>query len=74
MILTVHIQPNAKKSEIVKWLDEDTIKIKIAAPAVDGKANQALIEFLAEHFAKPKSSIRIVRGLTTRMKQIQIID
>ncbi|MEK7105066.1 MAG: DUF167 domain-containing protein [Patescibacteria group bacterium] len=72
MLLTVHVQPNAKTSAIVKWLDEDTVKIKIAAPAVDGKANLALVEFLAEYFNKPKSQVVIVRGLTARMKQVRI--
>jgi len=73
MIITVHVQPNAKKSEIVKWLDEDTVKIKIAAPAIEGKANYELICFLADHFSIAKSKIKIVRGLTTRMKQIEIL-
>lgn len=72
MLLTVHLQPNAKKNEIVAWLDDDTIKVKIAAPAVEGKANKALIEFLSEEFDIAKSKITIVRGLTARMKQVEI--
>lgn len=72
MLLTVHIQPNAKKNEIVKWLDEDTVKIKIAAPAIEGKANTALVQFLADHYVVAKSRVRIVRGLSTKMKQVEI--
>ncbi len=71
MILTVHVHPNAKKNAL-EWLDEDTVKVRIAAPATEGRANKALIAFLAEHFDLPKSKIRIVRGLTTRMKHIEI--
>ena len=74
MILTVHVQPNAKVTEIVKWLDADTVKIKIAAPATVGKANQALIEFLSKHFGLPKSRIELVRGASARLKQINIPD
>ncbi len=72
MLLTVHVQPNAKKAEIVKWLDEDTVKIKISAPAVDGKANAALVDLLADYYDIPRSSVQIVRGLTARMKQVEI--
>lgn len=71
MLLTVHTTPNAKQNEI-KWLDEDTCKIKITAPAVDGKANKALVEFLSEEFGVAKSKIQIVRGLTARMKQVEV--
>ena len=72
MIVTVHVQPNAKRSELVSWLDETTIKVKIAAPAVDGKANRALIEFLIELLGARRSELELVRGLTTRMKQIVV--
>ena len=45
--LTLHIQPGAKKTEVV-GLHGDAVKIRLAAPPVDGKANQALIGFIAE--------------------------
>ncbi|MFH1089278.1 MAG: DUF167 domain-containing protein [Candidatus Uhrbacteria bacterium] len=72
MLLTIHATPNAKKTEITGWLDDNTVKIKIAAPPRDGKANQELIRFLAEHYKKPKSSIKIVRGAMTRIKQVEV--
>lgn len=71
MLLTVHVTPNAKRNEI-KWLDEDTVKIKLTAPAVDGKANKALVDFLSEQLDVSKSKIQIVRGLTARMKQVRV--
>ena len=72
MLLTVHIHPNAKKNEIVKWLDETTIKIKIAAPAKEGRANKELIDFLAKTWKVSKSCVEIVRGTNIRMKHIMI--
>ena len=71
MLLTVHVQPNAKKNELV-WLDEDTCKVKLTAPATEGKANKALVDFLSETFGVAKSKIQIVRGLTARMKQVEV--
>ena len=71
MLITVHTRPNAKKNEL-EWLDEDTVKVGITAPAVGGKANYALVVFLANHLGVPKKHIRIVRGLTARIKQVEI--
>jgi len=72
MLLTIHATPNAKKTEITGWLDDNTVKIKIAAPPKEGKANQELIRFLAEYYKKPKSSIKIVRGAMTKIKQVEV--
>jgi len=72
MLLTIHATPNAKKTEITGWLDDNTVKIKIAAPPRDGKANQELVRFLAEYYKKSKSSIKIVRGAMTRIKQVEV--
>lgn len=71
MILTIHIHPNAKQNSI-EWIDADTAKVRIAAPATEGKANKALIEFLSETLSVPKSRLKIVRGLTARMKQVEV--
>lgn len=49
-------------------------KVKLTAPPVDGKANEALIEILAEHFNFPKSRIKIVGGKSAKTKIIDIID
>lgn len=72
MILELHVQPGASRSEFAGRHGE-RIKIRLAARAVDGKANAALIEFLAEHFKVPKSRVRIVSGLKSRQKRV-IID
>ena len=72
MILELHVQPGASRSEFAGRHGE-RIKIRLAARALDGKANAALIEFLAEHFKVPKSRVRIVSGLKSRQKRV-IID
>ena len=74
MILTVHIKPNAKTSKVKAWLDSGTIKIDIAAPAVDGKANRSLIEFLAKQLCIAKSLVIIKRGHSSRVKHVELPD
>ena len=65
------MQPGAARSEFAGQHGE-RIKIRLAARAVDGKANEALVEFLAEYFAVPKRSVRIVAGLKSRQKRVVI--
>lgn len=72
LTLTLHIQPGAKKTDVA-GLHGDALKIRLAAPPVDGKANEALIKFLAERFRLPKSSITLKSGHTSRRKVLEII-
>jgi uncharacterized protein (TIGR00251 family) len=69
--LTLHIQPNARRSGIA-GLHGDALKIRIAAPAVDNKANAALIEFLSESLGISKSAIVIRHGATGRRKVVEL--
>jgi uncharacterized protein (TIGR00251 family) len=69
--LTLHIQPNAKKAGIA-GLHGDALKIRIAAPAVDNKANAALVEFLSGALEVSKSAIAIRQGATGRRKIVDI--
>jgi hypothetical protein len=71
VILELHVQPGAARSEFAGKHGE-RIKVRLAARAVDGKANAALIEFLAEHFKVPKRSVRIEAGLKSRQKRVVI--
>lgn len=68
--LPVKVLPNASRSEIVGWLDDGTLKIRIQSPPQDGKANKALIAFLAKETGVSKSQISIARGETNRQKLI----
>ena len=52
----------------------DRLKVRLAARAVDGKANEALIEFLAAHFKVAKSRVRIASGVRSRQKRVVIDD
>jgi len=65
------VQPGASRSEFAGKHGE-RIKVRLAARAVDGKANEALIEFLAAHFNVPKRSVRIEAGLRSRQKRVVI--
>jgi len=65
--LRVWVQPGAARSEIV-GIHGEALKIRIAAPAQEGRANQALVEFFAEFLGLPKSHVSILRGEKTREK------
>jgi len=70
--LTLHAQPGASRSEIV-GPHGNALKVRIAAPAADNKANAALIEFLSETLGVPKSAISIRHGATGRRKVVEVI-
>ncbi len=64
--------PGAKRNA---WKEEASgIKVYLTAPAVDGRANEALIEFLADRFSVRKSSVNLIRGLKSRQKTVTIND
>lgn len=71
MILELHVQPGASRTEFAGRHGE-RVKLRLAARAVDGKANAALVEFLAGHYGVPKRSVRIVAGLKSRQKRVVI--
>ncbi|HEY6639900.1 MAG TPA: DUF167 family protein [Nitrospiraceae bacterium] len=70
-ILTVHIQPRASTTECV-GIHGDAIKIRVAAPPVDGAANDALIRFLANRLSIPYTSVRIHSGAGGRHKRVLV--
>jgi uncharacterized protein (TIGR00251 family) len=69
--LKVYLQPKASKNEIVGPY-RDGIKVRITAPPVEGKANEALVHFLAKVLRIPGSRIEIIRGHHTREKTLKI--
>ncbi len=70
-VLELHVQPGAKRTEVA-GMHGERIKIRLAAPPVDGKANQALIEFLAEAFGVARRDVRILSGMKSREKRVAI--
>lgn len=73
LLLELWIQPRAKSNEIDD-LYGHRLKIRIAAPAVDGKANRHLVTYLSQIFKVRKSMIKIVSGENSRNKRLKIID
>ena len=71
IVLRLHAQPGAKRTSVV-GLYGDKLKIAIATPPVDGKANQAIIAFLAKTLGVSKSKISLISGETSREKRIRI--
>lgn len=69
--LTLHIQPGAKKTEIA-GRHGDALKIRLAAPPVDGKANEALLRFVAETLGLAKSAVLLKSGQTSRRKVLEV--
>jgi len=69
--LTLHIQPGAKKTEFA-GLHGDALKIRLAAPPVDGKANEALIKFMAEQLGLARSAVTLKSGQTSRRKVLEL--
>ena len=68
LIIKVKIVPNSSKNDIV--LEEEFIKVKVTAQPIENKANKALIEFLSKSFKIPKTSIKILKGETSKEKTL----
>ena len=73
LTLDVHAQPGAQRTEII-GTHGDALKIRPAAPAVDGKANAELTRFLAEAFGVPQRNVALVRGEAGRRKTVRILS
>lgn len=78
MKVRLHVSPGAKRSEIVGWEDDPNggrvLRVRIAAPPIDGKANAALREFLAKTWKLPKSAVVLEKGEGARYKSISVPD
>ena len=69
--VALHVQPGAKRSRVVGEHGE-RLKVALQAPPVDGKANQALVKFLAGVAGVPKSAVELIAGETSREKRLEI--
>ena len=65
------MQPGAKRTEVA-GVHGDALKIRLAAPPVDGKANAELVRFLAAEFGVPAARVTLVRGAAARRKTVRI--
>ncbi|MEI7945796.1 MAG: DUF167 domain-containing protein [bacterium] len=71
VILTLKVTPRAKRTE-VSGFDPDWMRLRIQAPPVDGKANEAIIAFFAEQFRIHRRAVEICTGDTSRLKRIKL--
>lgn len=70
--LALQIQPRASRTEVV-GAHGDALKIRLAAPPVDGEANEELVRFLAKTLGVPKSAVTIVSGATGKRKRVRVV-
>ena len=71
--IALTVKPNAKKIELIK-ISPDEYRVGVREPAREGQANRAVVELLARHWAIPKSKVKIIRGLSSRHKLVEIGD
>ena len=71
VVVSVRVQPRASRNEVAGEMG-GALKIRLQAPAVEGRANEALIDFLAELLKLPKSAVRILSGDRSRIKRVEI--
>lgn len=71
LTLTLHVQPGAKRSEIA-GLHGEALKIRLAAPPVEGRANEALLKFIAQLFDVPLRQVELRQGGQSRHKVVAI--
>lgn len=78
MLVRVRATPNAARSEVCGWQDADAagrvLRVRVAAPPVEGKANAALQALLAKTLGLPKSQVRLVKGAGARIKTFEVPD
>lgn len=72
LTVTAHVKPGSSKGPLVAVDDERELTVFLRERAVDGKANDALVRVLAEHFGVSKSRVTIVRGHASRTKIVEI--
>ena len=72
--MAIRVTPRARRNEVAEVLNDGTIRIRLTAPPVEGKANRALIKFLSQILDVPASRISIVAGETGRDKLVSVVD
>jgi uncharacterized protein (TIGR00251 family) len=69
--LTLHVQPGAKQTNVA-GLHGEALKIRLAAPPIEGRANEALLRFIANHFGVPLRNVELKQGGQSRHKRIAV--
>lgn len=71
LVLELHVQPGASRTEVA-GRHGDRLKIRLAAPASEGRANEALVEFLARELGVAKRDVKITAGASSRRKRVVV--
>lgn len=71
-LVSVHVKPGSRKGPLVQTGDGGVLTVFVRERAVDGKANAAVLQLLAEHFGVPRSRVELVSGATSRLKRFRI--
>lgn len=71
IVLELHVQPGAKRTEFA-GMHGARRKVRLAAPPVDGRANEALIEFIAAQYGVPRRNVTIEAGERSRQKRVRV--
>ena len=71
LCLAVSVSPNARRTQ-AHGLHDGALRVRLAAPPVDGKANQRLLEWLADELGLPRRALRLVHGESSRRKRVAI--
>jgi uncharacterized protein (TIGR00251 family) len=72
MKIQVRVKPNSRTEEVSRESDSFTVKVK--EPPKEGKANEAVIRLLAEHFGVPRSQVRILSGFQSKNKVVEVAE
>ena len=72
MNIVVRVKPNSKKGPLVQPAIDGSLLVYVREPAVEGKANKAVIELLADYYDVPKSNVQMISGYKSRLKQFMI--
>ena len=71
VVIDISVVPGAKRTELI-GLHDGALRVRLAAPPVDGKANDALVAWLADELAVQRRCVELMRGMTSRHKQVRI--
>ena len=71
-IVVVKVKPGSRKGPLVEVGSDGALTIYVREPAVDGKANEAVIRLLASHLRVPRSRVELVSGMTSRVKRFRV--
>ncbi len=71
LLLELRVQPRASRNEVTGLYD-GALRVRLTAPPVDSRANEALCRWLAEDFGVPQAAVSVLRGATSRSKQVRV--